>query len=106
MKNEKGKLKILDKLEKIELNDFKTLKIIHCSTERQWETLYKYLIKKGFKKDGALLNVAVWTGKGYGQYFFTETGTWDDTLPAYKEKECVNFSEIIKTLKITAQQKN
>ena len=80
-------LKKLEQLLKIELEDFLKLKVISCNTERQWITLYAYLIEKGFKKeDGELISTAPWTNKSM-------------------KEEFVYFLDIIKTLK-TKDAKN
>ena len=90
-------LKKLEQLLKIELEDFLKLKVISCNTERQWITLYAYLIEKGFKKeDGELISTAPWTNKWGEQFLFLDTGYWEDDS---MKEEFVYFLDIIKTLK-------
>ena len=81
LENEIKEIKEFEKLIKIELEKLKKVKIIECKTERQWYTLYKYLIEKNYQKNGKLIKEAPWISyKGESQYFFVETGCWDDCV--------------------------
>ena len=90
-------LKMLKKLMKIDLEDFLKLEVIECNTERQWLTLYVYLIEKGHKReDGTELDTAPWIDKGWSQYAFLKDRIWDYSN---NDQEYTNLMDVFDVLK-------